>query len=137
MKFLIYLFGIWLVFTVFVTVFALSARKQDVRSLSKVAWVLICLFVPFIGGLLYLALGRPLPTPDDYRPSRGNTRTVAPDDDPDFLRRLAKRLREDPNSRGAATDGTSSEAKADDDDLDGDDDSGDSKRPKGGDLPNV
>ena len=130
MRFLIYVFGIWLVFTVFVTVFALSARKQDVRSLPKPAWVLICLLVPFIGGILYLTLGRPLPTPDDYSGSRGATRTVAPDDDPDFLRRLAKRLRE----QGPATGEASSGGSTPDEDEDGE---GDQKRPRGGDLPNV
>lgn len=125
MRFLIYVFGIWLVFTVFVTVFSLSARKDDVRSLPKFAWVLLCLFVPFVGGLLYLAFGRPLPTPDDYSGRRGATRTVAPDDDPDFLRRLAKRLKDEAPSADNP-DAGNQKSKNDEED-----------RPKGGDLPNV
>jgi hypothetical protein len=43
-----------------------------------------------IGGILYLALGRPVG--QDKSPK---TRTFAPDDDPEFLRNLAERLRND------------------------------------------
>jgi hypothetical protein len=50
----------WLIWTVFTTVFAASANKAEVRALPKWLWVLICLFVPFFGGLLYLMVGRPL-----------------------------------------------------------------------------
>lgn len=116
MKFLIYGAGIWLVFTVFVTVFAASARSTEVRNLPKWAWVLLCLFIPFVGGLLYLFLGRPLPKPEEFNRGRGGSRTrttIAPDDDPEFLRRLAKRLKNEKK------------------------DSGESDDPKGNDLPNV
>lgn len=86
---LLFLFGAWLLFTVFVTVFAASANKNEVRSLPKWVWILICLFVPIIGGLLYLVLGRPIGKP---KPRFGRTKTVAPDDDPQFLRDLAEKL---------------------------------------------
>lgn len=80
------------IFTVFTTVFAASADKNEVRLLPKWAWVLLCLFVPFFGGLLYLMVGRPLrsgPSP------RGKKRVIAPDDDPNFLRDLSKRIKKD------------------------------------------
>ena len=93
MRFLIYAFGIWLVFTVFATVYAASARKEDVRVLPKLAWVAICLLVPIVGGLLYLTLGRPLATPDEYQGQGRSGRVVAPDDDPDFLRKLGEQLK--------------------------------------------
>jgi hypothetical protein len=86
---LLFLFAAWLVFTVFVTVFAASAKKNEVRNLPKWAWILICLFVPLIGGLLYLVLGRPLGGP---KPRFGKTKIIAPDDDPTFLRDLSDRL---------------------------------------------
>jgi hypothetical protein len=86
---LIFLFAVWLLFTVFVTVFAASAKKSEVRNLPKWSWILICLFVPFVGGLLYLVLGRPAAGP---KPRFGRTRTVAPDDDPTFLRDLSEKL---------------------------------------------
>ncbi len=81
------------VFTVFTTVFAASANKQEVRLLPKWAWILLCLLVPFFGGLLYLMVGRPLRT--GPAAPKGKKRVVAPDDDPDFLRNLSKKLRED------------------------------------------
>jgi len=81
------------VFTVFTTVFAASANKQEVRLLPKWAWVLICLLVPFFGGLLYLMVGRPLRT--GPAAPKGKKRVIAPDDDPTFLRDLSKKLRKE------------------------------------------
>lgn len=81
------------VFTVFTTVFAASANKQEVRLLPKWAWILLCLLVPFFGGLLYLMVGRPLRT--GPAAPKGKKRVIAPDDDPTFLRDLSKKLRKD------------------------------------------
>ena len=78
----------WVVLTVFTTVYAASANSRDVRVLSKPIWIVLCLFVPVFGALLYLTIGRPLG-------KRKPTTTIAPDDDPDFLRRLAEQLKED------------------------------------------
>jgi hypothetical protein len=49
--------------------------------------------VPFFGGLLYLMVGRPL----GKGPQGGqkNKRYVAPDDDPNFLRDLQRKLKKD------------------------------------------
>lgn len=90
MKFLLYGVGALIIFTVFVAVFAASADKREVRLIPKWVWVLISIFLTPFGGILYLTLGRPVgegKTP--------KTRTVAPDDDPEFLRKLAERLRRD------------------------------------------
>lgn len=59
-----------------------QADKYAVRVMPKWLWfVLIC--VPGIGPVCWLAFGRPT------RPDQPSTRTTrAPDDDPDFLRRL-------------------------------------------------
>jgi hypothetical protein len=86
---LIFIFAVWLLFTVFVTVFAASAKKKEVRNLPKWAWIVICLFVPIVGGLLYLVLGRPIGGPKNRF---GRTKIVAPDDDPTFLRDLSEKL---------------------------------------------
>jgi hypothetical protein len=86
---LLFIFAVWLLFTVFVTVFAASAKKNEVRNLPKWAWIVICLFVPIIGGLLYLVLGRPIGGPKNRF---GRTKIVAPDDDPTFLRDLSDKL---------------------------------------------
>lgn len=90
MKFLLYGFGALIIFTVFVAVFASSADKREVRLLPKWVWVLLCVVVTPIGGILYLTLGRPT-----GRGKEPKTRTVAPDDDPEFLRNLAERFRKD------------------------------------------
>lgn len=94
---LIFLFAVWLLFTVFVTVFAASAKKNEVRNLPKWAWILVCLFVPIIGGLLYLVLGRPAGRP---KQRFGNTKIVAPDDDPTFLRDLSDKLEKNDPKEG-------------------------------------
>jgi hypothetical protein len=109
---LIFIFAVWLLFTVFVTVFAASAKKNEVRNLPKWAWIVICLFVPIIGGLLYLVLGRPAGGP---KSRFGKTRIVAPDDDPTFLRDLSDKLEKE-----------KPEAQAPENKTDPDEDSGDS-----------
>jgi hypothetical protein len=88
MRFLLYFFGALIVFTVFVTVFAASANARQVRLLPKTVWVLLCLLLTPVGGILYILLGRPI----DKAPE---TRQVAPDDDPEFLRNLSERLKGD------------------------------------------
>lgn len=79
------LFGIVIlvIFTVFVTAFASAADRQAVRNLPKFLWVLLCLLVSPVGGILYLTLGRPLDLGSENRT-----------EDPSYLRRLADRLRE-------------------------------------------
>lgn len=91
MRFAIFGAVVLVIFTVFVTVFAASADAKLVRNLPKWVWILFCIFLTPIGGILYLAVGRPINGKGD----RGTTKTVAPDDDPDFLRDLAKRMREE------------------------------------------
>jgi hypothetical protein len=83
-----------------------------VRNLPKVVWLLIVIFVPTIGSIAWLLLGRTeqagfAPGGSSYRAeprARGVDRStprsygvIAPDDDPRFLAELddrAKRLRE-------------------------------------------
>lgn len=86
MRFLILGIAALVIFTVFVTVFAASANSRSVRLLPKWIWVLICLFLPLFGGLLYLTIGRPI---------GAKPKTIAPDDDPEFLRQLRKKLEND------------------------------------------
>lgn len=82
-----------LAFTVFSTVYAITADKTKVRGLPKWLWILLCLLLPIVGGILYLTVGRPLP---DRRATGGyKTKTVAPDDDPDFLRRIRREMEKD------------------------------------------
>jgi hypothetical protein len=91
MRFQLFGLVVLAIFTVFVTVFAASADKNAVRVLPKFSWVLLCLFVTPVGGLLYLTFGRPLGGPGRSQPRK----STAPDDDPQFLRDLSDRLRKD------------------------------------------
>lgn len=84
-------FGFLIIWGIFTTVFAASADKTEVRLFPKWLWVVLCLLVPFFGGLLYLMVGRPLPA--NPGPRGGQSRIIAPDDDPNFLRDIQKFLR--------------------------------------------
>jgi hypothetical protein len=67
-----------------------------IRNLPKLAWLAVIILVPIVGPLCWIVLGRPhgaavLPgTQGVAGPPRPKTRQqpLAPDDDPDFLRRL-------------------------------------------------
>jgi hypothetical protein len=85
------------IFTIFTTVYAASANPRQVRVLPKYAWVLLCLFVPIIGGLLYVTIGRPID--GDGTAGGKKIRPIAPDDDPDFLRDLGTRFKNDNDNR--------------------------------------
>jgi hypothetical protein len=68
-----------------VMIFALIDLWQvpaaDVRGGSRFLWTLAILLLPVIGAVLWLVFGRaPVDGP--------KPRTLPPDDDPDFLRRL-------------------------------------------------
>lgn len=89
---------------------ALTCPAEEVRNLPKVIWLLVIVLFAVIGPLLWLFLGRPITHPgtavsssvpvssadhldpsDFHRPS-GRSRPLGPDDDPEFLRRLDKRI---------------------------------------------
>jgi hypothetical protein len=63
------------------------------RNLPKWAWILAIALLPWVGAIAWLIIGRPEKesalTVSSL--SRGRTRTLAPDDDPDFLRDLDRR----------------------------------------------
>lgn len=127
MRYLLFAIAITAVFTIFTTVFAASANPNQVRLLPKWVWVLLCLLVPIVGGLLYVTLGRPVTgslssgggSTSNQGPKWGQgsttrTSTIAPDDDPDFLRRLRERLnREDKPNGDDSTDGDASNGSTD------------------------
>ncbi|MBR8742855.1 PLD nuclease N-terminal domain-containing protein [Nocardiopsis sp. MG754419] len=91
---------------------ALTTPAQEIRNLPKILWlVVIALFIP-VGWILWFFLGRPrrsVPaqgdtssppqamTADDLDPSdfsqpSGSAHPLGPDDDPEFLRRLNRRI---------------------------------------------
>lgn len=90
MRFLPYVLAIVLAIYSWVEI-ALSDSTQ-VRQLPRWIWGLL-VFVPIFGAVSWLVLGRPNGTKAvqvSTRP-KPRPRTVAPDDDPDFLRSLRHR----------------------------------------------
>ncbi|MET8142079.1 PLDc N-terminal domain-containing protein [Sphaerisporangium sp. NPDC005288] len=78
----------------------ITTPEGDVRNLPKLLWVLIVVLLVDLGGVLWLLLGRPLSQQavQRQRTGRPGPRPSAPrgpDDDPDFLRDLDRRLRRD------------------------------------------
>ncbi|HJW00640.1 MAG TPA: PLD nuclease N-terminal domain-containing protein [Arthrobacter sp.] len=60
------------------------------RGISKPAWIIVMIVLPVLGAILWLLIGRPRGNP----PARQNySHPTAPDDDPDFLRNLELRRR--------------------------------------------
>jgi hypothetical protein len=85
----------------------LSAEEYAIRALPRIAWVFIILLFSPIGAIAWFVAGRPPRAvrmsngelwrpgsgfPESERPRKG---PVAPDDDPEFLRNLARNLKED------------------------------------------
>jgi hypothetical protein len=92
------LFGLGVAAVIF-TIYAIADcaffDRSRVRGLSRGWWIVIIIFVPIIGGLLWFIIGR-------GRASRvGGSRggTVAPDDDAEFLRQLREDAAQDERIR--------------------------------------
>ncbi len=69
------------------------------RRFSRAAWVLIIVFLPIAGAIAWFMSGRPRPQGNGITRPRPQKRTFGPDDDPDFLNDLQRRLREDKDDR--------------------------------------
>ncbi|GAA1221250.1 PLDc N-terminal domain-containing protein [Rhodoglobus aureus] len=76
---------------VFAVVDVILIDRSRVRAMPKVLWVLVILLLPVIGVVLWFMLGKARSA------GVGRTRTVAPDDDPDFLRKM--RVKEEQDER--------------------------------------
>jgi len=78
----------------------IQSDEGSVRNLPKTIWVLLIIFLPIVGSVAWLVVGRPLGAPTRSVPWP-STRTagfpeherprsaMAPDDDPEFLAGLA------------------------------------------------
>jgi hypothetical protein len=83
-----------LVIYVFSLVDVILADSQRVRGLSKTAWLLIVIFLPVVGAILWFTIGRGRNSDNGGRP-----RTLAPDDDPSFLRNIRRDEEQDERIR--------------------------------------
>jgi hypothetical protein len=93
MRFLLFGFLFVLALAAIALISVLAADKGQVRRLPRGLWVVLILLVPVVGPGLYLWLGRPGrrdqagPGTERSTPARSK-KPLAPDDDPEFLRRL-------------------------------------------------
>ncbi len=69
----------------------------EVRTLPKAVWALAIVLVPVLGSVGWLVLGTGTDREDPGLGRGGQPRPLAPDDDPDFLRRLDEQRREHPD----------------------------------------
>lgn len=80
----------------------ITTPEEDVRNLPKFMWVLIVVFLADVGALTWLLVGRPRARYAMYAASGGQWEQPrsgeaprGPDDDPEFLRSLERRLRDE------------------------------------------
>jgi hypothetical protein len=82
----------------------LSSEEYEIRALPKIVWVFIILLFSPLGGIIWFVAGRPVREQvgrrEPWRPGEGfsertRPRSVAPDDDPEFLGKLARSQRDD------------------------------------------
>ncbi|HET7782591.1 MULTISPECIES: PLD nuclease N-terminal domain-containing protein [Micrococcaceae] len=98
------------------------------RGISKPAWIVVMIVLPVIGAVLWLLIGRPRGAP----PQRQNySHPTAPDDDPDFLRNLEvrrrqeaeaarlKKLKDELDAKAKTDDGGKDKHETDEHDTDG------------------
>ena len=95
-----------LVLGVFCLVEAISSRDDEVRHLSKVWWILLILFFPFVGSIAWLAAGRPVRAPRRAGPHErrasefpeydrpGRFAASDPEADEEFLKKVRERAEE-------------------------------------------
>ncbi len=68
--------------TIYALVDCLRTDGSDVRLMPRPLWFLVILFAPLVGAALWMVAGRP-----QDGPVAPPARPMAPDDDPEFLRR--------------------------------------------------
>jgi Phospholipase_D-nuclease N-terminal len=91
-------FLISLVLTVYALFSCIQTKDEDVPNLPKLIWILLIVFVPFVGPITWLLMERSARRKRNGgggSPARPSPRPSAPDDDPEFLRWL-DRNRPDP-----------------------------------------
>lgn len=81
-RLLFVLIAVAVTFMVYSLVDTIFRPARLIRALPKWAWVLIVIFIPILGGVLWFLIGR------GRRSNAPMNRMTAPDDDPEFLRGL-------------------------------------------------
>ena len=69
---------------VFALIDLILIDRRRVRAFPKIVWGIIIVLVPFIGAMLWFFVGH------EWGTRGGERRTIAPDDDPSFLKNLRR-----------------------------------------------
>ncbi|MGJ3189323.1 hypothetical protein FQP90_12465 [Paenarthrobacter nitroguajacolicus] len=80
-----------LVIFVYALVDVIRTDRHQTRGISKTAWIIVMILLPLLGAILWFIFGRPYGRPTAQPIRRHPT---APDDDPEFLRNLEIRRRQ-------------------------------------------
>lgn len=89
------------------TVYALAdcIQAERVRGIPRWAWIVLIVLVPWVGPLTWLLIGKDresgFPRAGGAAPRRPGP--VAPDEDPEFLRRLDEQIRRERRERERGT----------------------------------
>ncbi|MFG1947635.1 PLD nuclease N-terminal domain-containing protein [Nonomuraea sp. NPDC048826] len=72
----------------------ITTPEEEVRQSPKAVWLIIVTAVPIVGGVFWMMRGRPkaVVTADPII-TGGGAAPKGPDDDPDFLKELERRMR--------------------------------------------
>ncbi|MBV1779774.1 PLD nuclease N-terminal domain-containing protein [Paeniglutamicibacter sp. ABSL32-1] len=89
----IFLALVALAVTIYALIECVRTPPHEVRSLPKAGWVAAIVLLPLIGAGLWFWLGRPKNTSDARATESRQGATGAPDDDPEFLRKLERQRR--------------------------------------------
>jgi hypothetical protein len=84
-------FLISLVLSVYALFSCIQTRDEDVPYLPKLVWIVLIVFVPFVGPIVWLLMSRTEAVRRERAAvpkAKPTGRPVAPDDDPDFLASL-------------------------------------------------
>ncbi|WP_113702219.1 PLDc N-terminal domain-containing protein [Nonomuraea lactucae] len=78
----------------------ITTPEEAVQNVPKALWLLIVVLLPVVGGLFWLVRGRPhAPSAGRHAPRQPGLplppAPKGPDDDPEFLRELDRRMRGD------------------------------------------
>ena len=84
------------IFTIYAVADCAFFDRTRIRGLGRGWWIVVIIFVPIIGGLLWFIIGRG--RRNRIGATRGG-RTVAPDDDAEFLRQLREDAAQDERIR--------------------------------------
>lgn len=79
--------------TVFALADCIQANDDRMRGLPRWAWILLIVFVPWVGPITWLVVSRLLRDPEAVKREARFSRPLAPDEDPEFLRKLDEDIR--------------------------------------------